>query len=93
MMNSLIAFFARKRLFGDILTIVVILVGLGSTLLVRRETFPNVNFDILSITTVFPGASPDEVEKLVVNPLEQDLKEVDGIKKVLSYASESRASV
>ncbi|MBU6374932.1 MAG: efflux RND transporter permease subunit, partial [Bdellovibrionales bacterium] len=93
MMNSLIAFFARKRLFGDILTIVVIVVGLGSMFLVRRETFPNVNFDILSITTVFPGASSDEVEKLVVNPLEQDLKEVDGIKKVLSYASESRASV
>lgn len=92
-MNSLIAFFARKRLFGDILTIVVIAVGIASTFLVRRETFPNVNFDILQVTTTFPGASPDEVEKLLINPLEQDLKEVDGIKKVLSYASESRASI
>lgn len=92
-MNSLIAFFARKRLFGDIFTIVVIVVGIGATFLVRRETFPNVNFDILQVTTIFPGASPDEVEKLLVNPLEQDIKEVDGIKKILSYATESRASI
>ncbi|MFN7684516.1 MAG: efflux RND transporter permease subunit [Oligoflexia bacterium] len=92
-MNSLIAYFAKKRLFGDILTIAVIVVGLASTLLVRRETFPNVNFDILVISTLFPGASPEESEKLITNPLEKDLKEVDGIKKMLSYSGENQSQI
>jgi multidrug efflux pump subunit AcrB len=92
-MNSLIAFFARKRLFGDLLSVTVIIVGLGSTLLIRRETFPNVNFDILVISTLFQGASPDETEKLVTNPLEKDLKEVDGIKKMLSYSGEATSQI
>jgi multidrug efflux pump subunit AcrB len=92
-MNSLIAFFARKRLFGDLLTLIVIIVGLASTLLIRRETFPNVNFDILVISTFFPGASPEEAEKLVTNPLEKELKEVDGIKKLLSYSGENRSEI
>jgi len=55
--------------------------------------FPNVTFDIISIDVIFPGASPDEVEKLIINPLEQDLNEVDGIKRLQSYAIEGSGRI
>lgn len=92
-MKKLISFFIRQSLFGDLLTVAVIVVGLASLFLIRREIFPNVEFDFVSVTTVFPGASPDEVEKLLTNPIEQSLKEVDGIKKFFSSSIEGLSSV
>ena len=92
-MNSLIEFFIRRKLFGNLLTLTIFIIGGASTLLIRREVFPNVSFDIIVVRTIFPGASPEESEKLVTNPLEQDLKEVDGIKKVLSVSTENQSEI
>lgn len=45
------------------------------------------------MAAILPGAAPDQVEKLIVNPLEQALREVDGVKKVQSSAVDSRAVI
>lgn len=92
-MNRIIEFFARQTLFGNILTLFVILVGLVSLTLIRREVFPNVTYDMITVTTVFPAASPEEVEQLVTNPLEKDLREVDGLKRVRSHSVEGRSVI
>lgn len=67
--------------------------GAYSLLTIRKDLFPKVEFDITVVTAVFPGASPDQVEKLIVNPLEQAIREVDGLKKVQSQALDSRAVI
>jgi len=92
-MNTLIEYFGRRRLFADLLTLFVFAVGIGSLFLIRREVFPNINFDIITVATTFPGSSASETEKLITNPLEQDLKEVDGIKKVRSISTEGRSYI
>ncbi len=92
-MNSLIAFFASRRLFGNLITIFTIIMGLVALSLIRRDAFPRVTFDILTVTTIYPGASAEEVEKLITNPIEQDLKEVDGIKKIQSVSAEGRSYI
>jgi len=53
----------------------------------NREIFPNVDFDMVSITTAYPGATPLDVEKLITVPIEKELKEVDGIKEIKSSSS------
>jgi multidrug efflux pump subunit AcrB len=90
-MSKLISFFIRQRLFGDLISIFTILSGVLALTQIQREVFPNVSFEVVSVETLMPGASPEELEKLVSSPLEQDLKEVDGIKKMQSYSSESRS--
>lgn len=92
-MNRLIAFFVNRELFANLLTIILIVFGAFSLYKTQREMFPNVTFDIVSIDVVFPGASPEEVEKLIINPLEQDLNEVDGIKRLQSYAIEGSGRI
>jgi multidrug efflux pump subunit AcrB len=92
-MNALIAYFARQHLFGNLLTVFVLIVGGASVLLIQREVFPNVSFDVISVNTIFPAASPEEVEKLITNPIEQDLQEVDGIKKLRSTSVEGRSYI
>lgn len=92
-MKALLGFFLKNRLFGDMLSLFLIVVGVASALLIKREIFPNVSFDIITITTIFPGSSPLETEKLITTRLEQDLQEVDGIKKMRSTSSEGRSAV
>ncbi len=92
-MNRLIAFFATQRVFGDLITFFVIIAGIFAFTKIQRETFPNVKFDLISIRTVFPGATPEEMERLVTNLIEQEIKEVDGIKTVFSSSSENISEI
>lgn len=92
-MGSIIQFFINKRLFADLLTVFIVIVGIASLFLVKREVFPNVQFDIITVTTLYPGASPEEVEKLLTNPIELDMKDVDGIKKLMSSSTENRSYI
>lgn len=92
-MRSIIAFFYRQHLFGNLITVLILLVGIYSVFTIRKDLFPKVEFDVTVITAIFPGASPEQVEKLIVNPIEQSLKEVDGLKKVQSQAIDSRAVI
>lgn len=92
-MRRLIEFFTHNRLFSDLLSIFIVLGGIISILLIRREVFPNVNFDIITVSTIYPGAAPQEIEKLITNPIEQDLKEVDGIKRLISSSTDNRSHI
>lgn len=92
-MNSLISFFARHKTLGDVITIAILALGIYSLTQIRREVFPNVTFDIITVQTVYPGASPEEIEKLITNPIEQDLQEVDGLKRVRSISTEGFSSI
>lgn len=93
-MRSLIAFFVRRRLFANLFTFSIIAMGLLTAFFfTRREAFPAVDFDVVTIMTVWPGASPSEVERLVTLPLEQDLEGVDNLETVTSVSVENRSVV
>lgn len=92
-MSKLIDFFARQGLFTNLSTIFVLFVGVYSALTIERKVFPNVDFEFVSVTTIFPGASAEEVERLVTNSLEQELLEVEGVKKMTSVSMDGRSLV
>lgn len=92
-MNYLISYFTKQGLFSTLITLFVFIFGLIAILTINREAFPNIKFDIIVITIVYPGASASEVEKLISNPIEQKLKGVNGIKKMTSVSIESRSSI
>ena len=87
-MNKLIEYFAKQGVFITLISIFVFIVGLLATFDIRREVFPNVDMDMVSVTVLYPGASAESMEKLVTNPLEQDLLEVEGLKNRFSVSSE-----
>lgn len=92
-MKWLIDYFARQGIFSNLVTVFVFVIGLVSLFTISREAFPNIKFDIIAVYTLYPGASAEEVEKLVTSPLEQELKSVTGIKKMSSTSIENRSSI
>ncbi len=92
-MKALIGWFAERELLGWLMTFMVIILGIFSYISIKRETFPNVSYDVIAVTTIFPGAAASEVEKLITNPLELQLKEVTGIKQMNSVSTEGRSMI
>ena len=90
---SLPRFSVNNSLFVNLVSVIIIIVGLIVVFGMNREIFPNVSFDIVSITTIFPGATPEDIEKLVTVPIENELREVDGIKEVNSTSAASASLI
>ena len=57
--------------------------------MIQRDNFPSVDLLEMTITTRYPGASPEDVELNVTNKIEEELKEVDGIDKYTSFSMEN----
>ena len=70
-MNRLIAWFASNSVAANLLMIFVIVAGIASVNGIRQEVFPNVAFDIISVSVPYPGAAPDEVEESLCIPIEE----------------------
>lgn len=67
-----------------VLTIIITLIGLVSYINLPKEQFPEVKFPQIIVQTINPGTSPENMENLVSKPIEKQLKNITGIKKVTS---------
>ncbi|MFF8834717.1 efflux RND transporter permease subunit [Streptomyces sp. NPDC015130] len=83
---------AQRALIG-LTSIVAIVFGAIAIPQLKQQLFPSIELPMVSILAPYQGASPDVVEKQVVEPLENNLKAVDGLKGVTSTASEGMAVV
>ena len=88
-MKKIIAHLMDQKLLVGLLIALVAMTGITVAKKINREAFPEVNFDMVSIRTVYPGGAPDDLEQLVTIPIEKKLRKVDGIDKVRSYNIEN----
>ena len=92
-MSGLLRFFAERHLLANLFTIIVLLGGSLQLLTIKRDTFPEVDFGEMVVTTQYPGASPEDVELKVTNEIEDELESVDGIDEYTSFSLENRSIV
>lgn len=92
-MLKLLNYFVDRTKLVNIITIGVLVIGLISVIKIKREAFPRVDFDVVLVLTVYPGAAPEDVELNVTVPIEEKLKAVSGIKEVTSISQEGYSSI
>jgi len=85
-MKAIIGFLVERGLVVNLISIFLVALGLATAVLINREAFPNVNLDRIQVDIVYPGANPEEVERLTITPIEQELKALNGIDKMTSVA-------
>ena len=88
-----IAWFARNSVAANLMMVFIIVSGLIATTAVTEEVFPEIELDRITISVPYLGAAPEEVEEGVVVRIEEAIQGVDGIKQILSTASEGSALV
>lgn len=83
-MKKIWYFFLERKSFTYLLMISLICAGLYSTIVIPKESAPEVIIPVGIVTTVLRGGSGEDVEKLVTNKLEQEIINIENIDKVTS---------
>ncbi|HSO80900.1 MAG TPA: efflux RND transporter permease subunit, partial [Chromatiaceae bacterium] len=78
---------------ANIAFVVVILMGLLAYGQMPREQDPEINFNWVNVSTTLPGASAEDVERRVTNPLEDSIRNVQDVKFVVSSSREGVSNI
>lgn len=89
----LIRFSINNALTVNLLLMFVVVTGVLSWYAMPQEMFPVVEQDIVSITTEFEGAPPEEVEKQVTLPIEDEFDGLSDIDEIYSASNESLSTI
>lgn len=73
-----------NRVSVYIFTFIIVVTGIYAYVTMPREDFPEIIENKIYISSIFPGNSAEDVEKLVVKPLEDQFKNISGVTKVTS---------
>ena len=71
-----------------VLMIIFLVSGITAYKTMPRELFPEINSSNIFVTTIFPGNNAEQMEKLITDPLEQEIKGVIGLIEIESTSSE-----
>ncbi|MFF4247221.1 efflux RND transporter permease subunit [Streptomyces sp. NPDC001822] len=83
---------AQRALIG-LISIVALVFGAIAIPQLKQQLLPTIELPMVSVLAPYQGASPDVVEKQVVEPLENSIKAVDGVEGITSTASEGNAVI
>ncbi len=92
-MKRVVAWAVRNGPSMNTLMIAIIVVGIGGLAMLRREEFPETALDTIAISVAYPGATPAQVEEGICQKIEEAIRSINGIKKVLSVANEGMGAV
>lgn len=81
-------FFLTKQRFTLLVIAGSVLWGTVALVSITKESAPEVQIPVGIVSTVLPGASPDEVERLVTNKIEEKLANLSGLNKLTSSSRE-----
>ncbi|MBT8444291.1 MAG: efflux RND transporter permease subunit, partial [Gammaproteobacteria bacterium] len=73
--------------------VIIFVAGVVSYNSMPKEAEPDIAFPFVNIAVTLEGVSPEDAERLLVRPLEQELRTIAGVKEMVASAMEGRASI
>ncbi len=93
-MYSAIRWFINNPVAANLLMLSIIALGIYS--IAKRlplEVFPDISYDVITIVTPYPGATPSEIEESVTKRVEQSIADLDGIEEIKATITEGVSRV
>lgn len=91
--NDFVGIFAQHRVAANLLMIVMLLAGVWGVSKLNVQFFPSFEVEVVTVRTVWSGASTEDVESAITVPLEQALRTVDGVDKMGSTSSQGVSAI
>ena len=88
----MIRWMAEHKVAANLLMIIILLSGLMGVMNIKQEVFPEFELDFIVVAVPYSGATPEEIEKSILLPIEDAVGGIDGIKKVTGTAKEGMGS-
>ncbi|BAQ69992.1 AcrB/AcrD/AcrF family transporter [Rhodovulum sulfidophilum] len=91
--GGLLSYFTRHRTAANLLLLLLIVAGLFSAPRMRAQFFPDVIVETVSVSVIWEGAGPEEVDAGIVQLLEPELRAVEGVEETTSQSLEGLATI
>jgi len=86
-------FSVRRPIFATMVTLIIVVLGTVSLNRLRIDLLPNVELPSLTVRTSYEGASPEVMERLVTQIVEEIIGTVPGVEEMTSISSEGNSTV
>ena len=85
--------FVRRHVLTTVLVLIAIILGVLSYSGLGVRRFPKIDFPVVTITTVYPGGSPAEIETEITKRVEDAVSSISGIDSIKSYSQQGISAV
>ncbi len=85
--TGIIAWFARNSIAANLLMFFILIGGALTALTINKQMFPQPEINWISYVAPYPGTAPQEVEEGITIKIEEALKSVQGLKRVITYSN------
>ena len=92
-MKSLFKLSVKNPVLIHMITISVIVFGTYTLINMPRELEPDMSFNWATIWVPYPGVSPEEIEKFITKPIEDEIADVDKIDSITSISAEGYSNI
>ena len=92
-MQKLAEICIRRPVFASMIVLSLVVIGAAGFFKLGVDRFPSVDLPTVSVRVSLPGASPEEVESLVAQPIEEVVNTVDGISELRSVSGQGTTIV
>jgi multidrug efflux pump subunit AcrB len=84
---------AGRSVTANLLMLVLLVGGFVMAQTIGKDVFPDFELDLVTITLIYPGASPEEVERGTILAVEEAIQDIEGIKELTATAREGSGTV
>jgi multidrug efflux pump subunit AcrB len=88
-----ISWMAGRSVTANLLMLVLLIGGFVMAQNIGKEVFPDFELDLVTISLIYPGASPEEVERGTILAVEEAIQDIEGIKEITATVREGSGTV
>ncbi|MEM9794957.1 MAG: efflux RND transporter permease subunit [Pseudomonadota bacterium] len=92
-MTGAIRWFLRSPVAANLLMVGLVAAGLAALTQLTVRTFPEIATNSVTVTVVYPGASPSEVADAILTPIEEQLESLEGVRELTGNAVQGLGTV
>lgn len=93
MKHGLLPMLVRHRVAANVLMVLAFVLGVSGVVRMNVQFFPPFELDVISVRVLWSGAAAEDVEAGITAPLEERLKNIDGLKKMTSTSAQGVSSI
>jgi len=83
----------RRPVLAIVMSLIMVILGAVAVTRLSVREYPDIDPPVVSVTTVYAGASPEVIENSITEPLEDELTSIEGVKTLSSSSAEGASNI
>lgn len=85
--------FIKRPILSVVVSLLILLIGLAAAVNLPIRQYPKLSNTVITVTTAYPGASPDLMQGFITTPLEQAVASAEGVDYITSSSTQSQSQI